>query len=411
MSLDGAVDRREDPHANGNSNGNGTVPLPRLANHRLRLHPNTEHKPERYDDMKLEFNPYLYTSLEQYLPPSMLTVSREVKLNYMREILARYLPETERTRVQRHKEYRQSIMSSYKPLHIELYTMDSTTFFLPSFLAAINENTEDSLKSIMSEPCPGVYTFEMLQPYFCEMLLAEVENFETWVKESKFRIMRPNTMNKFGAVLDDFGLETMLDKLMEDCIRPISKVLFPDVGGSTLDSHHGFVVEYGKDRDVDLVLGRLFAVLSNLSPPSGFHVWSRLPFQWMGNVVLVLLIPGIPNLFADVLRPKLVDISTLPNPGMEYLVEDSMMAIDRTMGNSVQVAESTFQGYTGFYASILVEIDLAKPISNQILIEGEDSDFWQDVSVGSTPKFCNHCKVIGHLVYERREVTKGYEGG
>lgn len=24
------------------------------------------------------------------------------------------------------------------------------------------------------------------------------------------------------------------------------------MGGSTLDSHHGFVVEYGKDRDVDL---------------------------------------------------------------------------------------------------------------------------------------------------------------
>ena len=28
--------------------------------------------------------------------------------------------------------------------------------------------------------------------------------------------------------------------------------LFPEVGGSTLDSHHGFVVEYGNDRDLDL---------------------------------------------------------------------------------------------------------------------------------------------------------------
>ncbi|RVX17754.1 putative PKHD-type hydroxylase [Vitis vinifera] len=104
----------------------------------------------------------------------------------------------------------------------------------------------------MSEPSPGVYTFEMFQPHFCELLLHEVENFENWVNEAKFRIMRPNTMNKFGAVLDDFGLETMLDKLMEGFIRPISKVFFSEVGGSTLDSHHGFVVEYGKDRDVDL---------------------------------------------------------------------------------------------------------------------------------------------------------------
>lgn len=29
-------------------------------------------------------------------------------------------------------------------------------------------------------------------------------------------------------------------------------VFFNDVGGASLDSHHGFVVEYGKDRDVDL---------------------------------------------------------------------------------------------------------------------------------------------------------------
>lgn len=30
-------------------------------------------------------------------------------------------------------------------------------------------------------------------------------------------------MNKYGVVLDDFGMETMLDKLMVDFIRPISK--------------------------------------------------------------------------------------------------------------------------------------------------------------------------------------------
>lgn len=30
-------------------------------------------------------------------------------------------------------------------------------------------------------------------------------------------------MNKYGAVLDDFGMEIMLDKLLEDFIRPISK--------------------------------------------------------------------------------------------------------------------------------------------------------------------------------------------
>lgn len=36
----------------------------------------------------------------------------------------------------------------------------------------------------------------------------------------------------------------------------LAAVFFPDFGGSTLDSHHGFVVEYGMDRDLDL--GRCF---------------------------------------------------------------------------------------------------------------------------------------------------------
>ena len=35
--------------------------------------------------------------------------------------------------------------------------------------------------------------------------------------------MRPNTMNRYGAVLDDFGLGFMLDKLMGDFVRPIAK--------------------------------------------------------------------------------------------------------------------------------------------------------------------------------------------
>ncbi|KAF5442347.1 hypothetical protein F2P56_035015 [Juglans regia] len=259
MSQDASVDRRKrtqapisgnaDGNRNGNGYANGVLEDDEL---RLRLRPNENHKPESYADLQLDFSPLLFSSLEQYLPFNMLNLSRELKLQYMRHILLRYSPDGERTRVQRHREYKKMIMLNYTPLHIELYTMDAAKFFVPSFLKAINDNTEESFRSIMTESSPGVYTFEMLQPHFCELLLSEVDNFERWVHETKFRIMRPNTMNNYGAVLDDFGLETMLDKLMEDFICPISGVFFPEVGGSTLDSHHGFVVEYGMDRDVEL---------------------------------------------------------------------------------------------------------------------------------------------------------------
>ncbi|CBI26951.3 hypothetical protein AAG906_031821 [Vitis piasezkii] len=249
MSVDASVERRTEPE-NRNGDGNGVVAP--SSTHRLRLNPNTDHEPDNYEDLQLEFSPLLFSSLEQYLPPFMLNARRDVKVQYMRDILLRYSNEAERNRVQKQREYRQKIMSRYQPLHRELYAMNAEKFFVPSFLEAIKNNTEEGFRSIISESSPGVYTFEMLQPCFCEMLMSEVENFEKWVYDTKFRIMRPNTMNKYGVVLDDFGLETMLDKLMDSFIRPLSRVFFPDFGGSTLDSHHGFVVEYGMDRDLDL---------------------------------------------------------------------------------------------------------------------------------------------------------------
>lgn len=52
--------------------------------------------------------------------------------------------------------------------------MHAADFFVPSFIKAISENKEESFRKIMSEASPGVFTFEMLQPRFCEMMLAEV---------------------------------------------------------------------------------------------------------------------------------------------------------------------------------------------------------------------------------------------
>lgn len=245
MAVEGAVDQRRE---NAAGNGAGVVSAAGL---RLRLLPNMEHKPDNYDDLPSEFSPLLFSCLERYLPPPLLTASRDDKVDCMTEILLKYSPEGERIKAQK-QDYRQRIIANYQPLHKELYSVHATNFFVPSFLKAIHENTEESFRSIISEPVPGIFTFEMLQPEFCRLLLEEVEHFEKWVSDNKVTIMHPNAMNKYGAVLDDFGLETMLDKLMHDFVLPISKVFFPDVGGSTLDSHHGFVVEYGIDREANL---------------------------------------------------------------------------------------------------------------------------------------------------------------
>ncbi|KAH9322768.1 hypothetical protein KI387_017407, partial [Taxus chinensis] len=219
---------------------------------RLRREPNMDHRPENYEDVRTDYHPAVFSALERFLPPNLLNARREIKLQHMSDILSSYMPRGERTRAQRHCEYREKIIKHYQPLNRDLYTLNPDRFFVQSFIDAIKENTEESFKRIISEPSPGVYAFSMLQPGFCELLVAEVENFEKWVDVTKFKIMRPNTMNKYGAVLDDFGFYPMLDKLMTEFVTPMATVFFSALLGSTLDSHHGFVVEYSKDRDKDL---------------------------------------------------------------------------------------------------------------------------------------------------------------
>ncbi|CAJ1977462.1 unnamed protein product [Sphenostylis stenocarpa] len=238
------------PTATATSDGQVAARVMNLSFDGLCISPKRDHKSENYEYLQLEFNAHVFGSLEQYLPPHKF----EVEVRYMRNILLRYFTENDRIRIQKLREYRLKVILNYPPLHREIYTMDAENFFTPSFLRAIKENTEASFRSIMAEPRKGIYTFEMLQPQFCKKLMSEVDSFERWVRGTKLRIMRPNAMNKHGVVLDDFGLEIMLDRFLSDFIHPMSRVFYREFGGSSVDSHHGFVVEYGINKDVELGL-------------------------------------------------------------------------------------------------------------------------------------------------------------
>ncbi|KAK1662172.1 hypothetical protein QYE76_050331 [Lolium multiflorum] len=106
--------------------------------------------------------------------------------------------------------------------------MNPHAFFLPSFLRAIRGNTIQSFNDIIHEL---------------------VENFEKWAHREKQEINDPNNFHKpsRGTTISDIGMKGMLDDLMQKFISPISKVLFPEVGGRSLDSQHSYVVSYGGD--------------------------------------------------------------------------------------------------------------------------------------------------------------------
>ncbi|XP_048820040.1 2-oxoglutarate and iron-dependent oxygenase domain-containing protein 2 [Lagopus muta] len=64
---------------------------------------------------------------------------------------------------------------------------------------------------------------------------------------------RPNSMNNYGVLLNELGMdENFITPLREKYLRPITALLYPDLGGACLDSHKAFVVKYSLHEDLDL---------------------------------------------------------------------------------------------------------------------------------------------------------------
>jgi hypothetical protein len=62
-----------------------------------------------------------------------------------------------------------------QPLHEDLYSFAPERFFVGSFLDAIKDGSEAALRHILIAHSPGVFTFNMLKPAFCSMMLEEVQ--------------------------------------------------------------------------------------------------------------------------------------------------------------------------------------------------------------------------------------------
>jgi len=144
------------------------------------------------------------------------------------------------------------IKKNYKPIHPELfslYEMSSKNWFVPSFSEALSKGTPEAFKAILKEEIPEVYTFDIFTPQFCKFLAQEVKNFE----DSPFPKSRPNSMNNYGVILNNIGMEPIFDKLLE-IIKPLTAILYPSWGGNSIDHHHTFIVQYkmGKDLSLDM---------------------------------------------------------------------------------------------------------------------------------------------------------------
>ncbi|XP_038619728.1 2-oxoglutarate and iron-dependent oxygenase domain-containing protein 2 isoform X2 [Tachyglossus aculeatus] len=163
--------------------------------------------------------------------------------------------------VQRRKELarqsveRKAIISQhYRPAHPELYVLQER-FLAPEFLATVRycrspgANLPGLLQHIDSLSEKRIYRLPVFTAAFCRAFVEELEHFE----QSDMPKGRPNTMNNYGVLMHELGLDTSLvTPLREQYLQPLTALLYPDCGGHQLDSHRAFVVKYSLQEDRDL---------------------------------------------------------------------------------------------------------------------------------------------------------------
>jgi len=103
-----------------------------------------------------------------------------------------------------------------------------------------NSTRRDILSQWLTlEVSPDVYSFDLFTSEFCVHLLEEVQHFSRTVDEI---FLRPNSMNNFGVVCDEMGLNRFFDSFVCDYFSHVARIL--NRGAWILDDHHSFIVEY-----------------------------------------------------------------------------------------------------------------------------------------------------------------------
>lgn len=137
-----------------------------------------------------------------------------------------------------------------KVLHPELFEEPlrlRPEWFDPAVWSAHQVQSPEAWRSVLVEELPGeVFSMNLFTEQFCNLLLEEIFNFY----ESGLPAKRPNSMNNYGIILDEIGLEPFIDQL-QVMLQPLGELLWRSAG-SLWDSHHCFIVRYREGEDLGL---------------------------------------------------------------------------------------------------------------------------------------------------------------
>lgn len=120
-------------------------------------------------------------------------------------------------------------------------------WFHPDFWRAHTAGTSQGWRALLEEHLPGeVFSFKMFSDGFLDILVEEIFNFY----DSGLPARRPNSMNNYGIILNEIGLEPLINHFQQ-MLQPIGELLWPGPG-SDWDGHHCFIVRYREKEDLGL---------------------------------------------------------------------------------------------------------------------------------------------------------------
>eukprot|EP00928_Gymnodinium_smaydae_P075167 TRINITY_DN58178_c0_g1_i1.p1 TRINITY_DN58178_c0_g1~~TRINITY_DN58178_c0_g1_i1.p1 ORF type:complete len:496 (-),score=78.15 TRINITY_DN58178_c0_g1_i1:159-1646(-) len=158
-----------------------------------------------------------------------------------------------------------SVVKKYrkKRVHKKLFSVngfDEDKFIDKELLGAIAkigsyQNVDEARAFLLStglvqEVVPEmVYSFPVFTDVLLKLVMEEINGFY----KTKLPARRPNSMNNYGIILNEIGLEPLMFALQDAVIQPLAAVLFPREG-SELESHHAFTIRYkdGEDKHLDV---------------------------------------------------------------------------------------------------------------------------------------------------------------
>ncbi|KAH8047713.1 procollagen-lysine 5-dioxygenase [Aureococcus anophagefferens] len=125
----------------------------------------------------------------------------------------------------------------------------------PALVAALLEaeqlraaGSDSSAASTLRELCEPLdaelFAVDLFEESFAAALLADVDAFEA----TGLPVSRPNSMNKYGVVVNDVGFEHLITTLQRFVLQPLASALYGGRAGgdpaADFDAHHSFVVRY-----------------------------------------------------------------------------------------------------------------------------------------------------------------------